>query len=95
MNAFDDQAIDDEFARRRRQMLHVAGILMDVLGYSVRQALIVRGQFSENQVRRLIRSFAKPSGPERIRAVRRIVSELDRRQTARRSVPRKRSRPQG
>lgn len=87
MNAFDQQAIADQDrqdAVRRAQRLNAAGILMDVLGYSVRQALLVRDQFSDAQLARLDRAFHTPE-PQRRSTILRILREAGRPQKPRRS----------
>lgn len=75
MNAFDAQAIADEEARRRRlQLLNVAAILMEKLGYSVRDALIARGQLSEDQLARVERAARLPN-PQRTSTLQRILRQ--------------------
>ena len=75
MNAFDPQAIADEEARRRRlQLLNVAAILMEKLGYSVRDALIARGQLSEDQLAR-VEACPRMPNPQRTSTLQRILRE--------------------
>jgi hypothetical protein len=74
MNAFDAQAIADEEARRRLQLLNVATILMEQLGYSVRDALIARGQLSEDQLHRVERAARLPN-PQRTSTLQRILRQ--------------------
>lgn len=75
MNAFDAQAIADEEARRRRlQLLNVAAILMEALGYSVLDALIARGQLSEDQLARVERAARLPN-PQRTSTLQRILRQ--------------------
>lgn len=87
MNAFDPQTIADE--ERRRQLLNAAAILMDVLGYSVRDALVMRGKLTGPQLGLLERAFLLPE-PQRRSTVERIVREANRPKPAR---PRRRGRP--
>lgn len=74
MNAFDAQAIADEEARRRLQLLNVAAIMMEALGYSVRDALIARGQLSEDQLARVERAARLPN-PQRTSTLQRILRQ--------------------